>query len=134
MERASTPGPGRRLLRGLCLAAAVAASGACDDGGTPLAVPVDGEDPAAVDSIAVEPATARLEEIGALQPFTATAFDAAGDTVAAEVTWSSADVAVATMTQDGVATATGPGQTDITASVGDVSGRAVLTVALVAEP
>lgn len=125
---------GRRLLRGVCLAAALAVAGACGDGGAQLVVPAGGDGDPVVDSIAVEPSTARLEEVGALQPFAATAFDASGDTVEVEVAWSSGDVGVATLTQDGVATARGPGQTDVTASVGGVSGRAVLTVALVAEP
>lgn len=105
---------------------------ACDDGDDRLFLPTDGD--GVVDSIAVEPPTARIEEIGQIQAFVATAFDAAGDTVDADLSWASSDLGVATMNQDGVATAVGPGQTDITASVAEVSGRAVLTVALVAEP
>jgi hypothetical protein len=110
----------------------VAALAACDEGRERIVVPVDGAE--AVDSIAVEPSSARIQDVGATQPFVATAFDAAGDTVQAQVAWQSEDVGVATIGPDGVATATGAGQTDILASAGDATGRASLTVALVPEP
>lgn len=124
--------PVARLLRGVSLAAAVAALGGCGEGGTVVLGPGTGAP--TVDSIAVSPTTARLTAVGETQPFTATAFDAAGDTVAVEVTWSSADVGVATLNQSGLATATGPGQTDVTATAGGATGTAVLTVELVVGP
>ena len=117
---------------GAVVAGLVAAVAACDEGREPIVVPVDG--PEAVDSIAVEPSAARLQDVGATQPFVATAFDAAGDTVAVDVVWASDDVGVATIGPAGVATATGAGVTDILASAGGATGRASLTVALVPEP
>jgi hypothetical protein len=122
----------RPLRAGVAVAAGLIAVVACDEGREPIVVPVDG--PEAVDSIAVEPSTARLQDIGATRPFVATAFDAAGDTVAVDVAWASEDVGVATIGPDGVATATGAGVTDILASAGGATGRASLTVALVPEP
>lgn len=125
--------PDGRLLPGVCLAAALLGVGACGDGGDELFVPIDGEEPV-LDSIAVEPLTARLDEVGETQAFAATGFTATGDSLAVDVTWSTEDAGVATIDQEGVATARGPGQTDVLATSGDVTGRAVLSVELTIEP
>lgn len=121
-----------RSLRGASLAATVAALAACGEGGRVVLGPGTGTP--VVDSIAVVPATARLTAVGQTQTFTATAFDAAGDTLSVEVTWASADVGVATLDPSGVATATGPGQTTVTATAGGSTGSAVLTVELLVGP
>ncbi len=128
--------PRVRALPALATVALLAAAaGACggDGGGAFLLAPGDGAE--RVDSIAVAPLTARLDDVGLTQPFTATAFDASGAVVSdVQVSWSSGDPGVATVDQSGVATSRGPGQVDIVAQAGDVSGRAVLSVALVSEP
>jgi len=101
--------------------------GACGDSGTVVRAPGVGDSD--VDSVAVTPATARLDQVGEVQTFVATPLNAAGDTLSVTVDWSSSDVAVATLDQSGDATARGPGQVDITAEAGSVNGTAVLTVA-----
>lgn len=124
-----------RSLPALAVAALVIFGAACggDSDGTFVLAPGEGSEQ--VDSIAVSPLTARLEEVGLTQPFTATAFDASGAVLTGvDLDWSSEDPGVASVDQDGVATARGPGQVDIRASAGDVTGRAVLTVAPIIEP
>jgi len=101
--------------------------GACSDSGT--VVRASGLDDSDVDSVVVTPATARLDDVGEVQTFVATPLNAAGDTLSVTVAWSSSDVAVATLDQSGDATARGPGQVDVTAQAGGVTGTAVLTVA-----
>jgi uncharacterized protein YjdB len=127
----------RRVRRGGSLVALLGAAtllGGCSDTGSGTLVGAPGADESEVDSVAVSPATARLDQVGQIQPFQAAPLNAAGDTLAVEVAWSSSDVAVATISQDGEATARGPGQVDVTATAGTVTGQAVLSVAPVVEP
>jgi uncharacterized protein YjdB len=86
----------------------------------------------AVARIDVTPDNATLTAAGATQAFTAVARDANGNPVAgATFAWSSANAAAAGVDPaTGVATAIATGQSAITASMGGVSGSAVLTVAL----
>jgi uncharacterized protein YjdB len=81
-------------------------------------------------SIQVAPSAATLDALGLTQAFTATAFDANGVPIAGAVfSWSSSVPSVATVDpSSGVATAEGNGQTIISASIGAVSGSAVLDV------
>ncbi len=105
------------------------------ESGSPVAVSIDTNGAASVDSIEVSPNTAQALDVGSVITFTATAFNASGGVVQnASVAWASSDLAVATVNSSGVATARGPGQARVTASSGTVSGSAVLTVPLVNTP
>lgn len=104
--------------------------GACNDGtGTPPPAQV-------VASVVVSPATAAVSVNGS-QTFTAAAFDAAAQPISGVVfTWSSSDIAVATIgATTGVASALSAGTTTITATApNSVSGTASLTVNAVVPP
>lgn len=67
------------------------------------------------------------------QQFTATGLFGNGSTtdITGQVTWSSSNTAVATISSSGLATAVGPGTTTITATLLGVSGTATLTVTTV---
>lgn len=67
------------------------------------------------------------------QQFTATGLFGNGSTtdITGQVTWSSSNTAVATISSSGLATAVGPGSTTITATLLGVSGTATLTVTTV---
>jgi uncharacterized protein YjdB len=80
-------------------------------------------------SIAVTPADNRLA-VGKTQQFTATGSYSDGSTqnLAASVTWSSSNTAVATVDSNGVVTAVAAGSTTITATSGAISGQTTLTV------
>ena len=86
----------------------------------------------AVASIEVTPGSATLTAVGTTQAFTAMARDANGNPVpGAAFAWSGSNPAAAGVDPvTGVATAIATGQSAITASMGGVSGSAVLTVAL----
>ncbi|MGE0554092.1 MAG: Ig-like domain-containing protein [Gemmatimonadales bacterium] len=77
----------------------------------------------AVKSVIVSPAVLDLEE-GDVVQMTATVLDAAGLPVDAVVTWTSSDLAVATVDQTGLVTAVAAGSVTISASAGGVSGGA----------
>jgi hypothetical protein len=62
------------------------------------------------------------------QQFTATAYDADSVQVDVDFTWTSSDAAVATVDENGLATAVATGTCVITAASGDVEGTADLTV------
>lgn len=80
-------------------------------------------------SVTVTPATPVLNSIGGTQQFSASPVDANGNAVAgATVLWLSSDHRVATISEDGLATSTGPGTARITAAVQGVPGNASLTV------
>ena len=82
-----------------------------------------------VASVEVSPATAPLTALGATVQLTAEAFDANGHAVAAaEFSWESSDVAVATVDVSGLVTGVGEGIATITASAGNASGSAVVSV------
>lgn len=79
-------------------------------------------------SIAVNPPSAGVERNASVQ-FTASVVDALGNAVTdAQVTWSSADASIATVSAAGLATGVAAGSTDIVATSGDESAHATLTV------
>lgn len=78
-------------------------------------------------AVVVTPSTARLEEVGATQAFTAAVFSN-GLPVDVDPQWSSADFTVVTVGTDGVAVARGAGQTFVIASVENAADSAVVTV------
>lgn len=116
--------PGLRTIAAALAAVAIAACGATD----PFRVLVRGTLDAAVDSVAVSPATAVATEIGEEIEFVAVPLDELGQEVSATVTWRSTDLTVATIDRFGVATALAAGETRIRAIAGSVTGEAVLTV------
>jgi alpha-tubulin suppressor-like RCC1 family protein len=77
--------------------------------------------------VSVTPPEASVD-VGATHQFTATVTDSQGSPVTAAVTWASSNTAVATVNQGGLAMAVGPGTTTITATAGQVTGSATLTV------
>ena len=83
-----------------------------------------------VSSVTVSPARVELTALDAAAQMTAEALDENGNSVAgAEFLWESSDVTGATVDPGGVVTAAGSGTTTITATTGDVSGAATVTIA-----
>jgi uncharacterized protein YjdB len=84
---------------------------------------------ATLSSISVTPDTASIS-LGGTQQFTATGTFSDGTTenLTAQVTWTSSEVSVATISPGGLASTAGTGQTTITATMNGVSGTAKLTV------
>ena len=84
---------------------------------------------ATLTSISVTPDPASIS-LGGTQQFTATGnfSDGTTENLTAQVTWSSSDVSVATISPGGLASTAGTGQTTITAKMNGVSGTATLTV------
>ena len=81
-----------------------------------------------VASVQVSP-SAETIELGSTLQLTAEAFDENGDAVAgAEFSWESSDAAVATVDAGGLVTGVAEGVATITASAGEASGSAVVTV------
>ena len=82
-----------------------------------------------VASVVVSPSTAELTALGETVQLTAEAFDENGHAVeGAAFSWESSDVAVATVDESGLVTGVAEGMATITASAGEVSGSAVVTV------
>ncbi|MBW1758512.1 MAG: Ig-like domain-containing protein [Deltaproteobacteria bacterium] len=63
-----------------------------------------GGDDGIVASVVIEPGTTVLPEVGASRQLRATAYDANGDPVDVEITWSSSDIAKVTVDAAGVIT------------------------------
>ena len=84
---------------------------------------------AALQSIAVTPANPSVPK-GETQQFTATGTysDNSTKNLTSQVTWASATTSVATITSAGLATAVATGTSNISATLGGVSGSTVLTV------
>jgi uncharacterized protein YjdB len=87
---------------------------------------------ATIASMSVSP-TGRTIAPGTELPFTATGTfsDSSTQVLTTEATWTSSNTAVATVGAGGVATAVGPGTTNIGAAFGGVPGSALLTVSSV---
>jgi hypothetical protein len=83
----------------------------------------------AVASLTIPPDTVVLTGFGRRLHATATARDAAGNVVLAEVMWGVDDPAVATVSECGIILALGEGTTDVTARTGAVADTAFLIVA-----
>lgn len=114
--------PSRSTLA-LCGLLAAACGGGGDGGGTPTPTA-----PAAVATVSVTPATAQVVA-GQTVPLTATPRDAAGVALSGRAaSWSSGATAVASVDGSGVVTGVTAGTATITATVGGVSGSAIVTV------
>jgi N-acetylneuraminic acid mutarotase len=99
----------------------------CGDGPRAITDPVGGGDGSIV-TISVTPATPTITGVGTTQQFQAQPRDASGSPVTATITWTSANSGVATVDENGLATATGVGTTAITAAAAGKSGTGTLTV------
>jgi uncharacterized protein YjdB len=87
--------------------------------------------PAPGPAVLISPETLLFTEVGATAGLTATVLDADGVEVdGAEVTWTTSDAGVASVSEDGVVEATGEGMATITAAFGETSGTAEITVEL----
>ena len=85
-----------------------------------------------VSSVAVAPMEANFAALSDTLRLTAEAFDANGHAVAgAELSWETSDDAVATVDASGLVTAAANGTVTITATAGEASGSAAVTVAQV---
>ena len=116
----------RSLIRLSAVLAVLALVWACG-GDSPTAPPTP--EPARPATVTVSPATADLTALGATVQLTAEVRDQNARVMAgATVTWSSGDTSVATVDAAGLVTAVGNGTATITASAGNVSGSAVVTV------
>ena len=81
--------------------------------------------------IVIEPHWLTLDTIGVTGTFSATVIDAAGDTVdAAQVTWESADAAIATVDMAGMVTSVAFGKTKVMATHDSATAEATVEVAL----
>lgn len=115
-------------MRPLALLAVVALAKGCGDE-SPSAPPA-APDPASPARVAVSPATAELDALGATVQLSAGVRDQHGNVMAgAAVAWSSGAAAVATVSVSGLVTAVRNGTAAITATAGSVSGSATVTVA-----
>ncbi len=94
------------------------------------AFPVVPGAPPSPDSVNVAPRTAWLT-VGGRQSLTATVLDAGGEPLPDEpVSWTSSDLAVATVDQNGEVTAVATGTAEITAANGEHRGTVAITVSL----
>jgi hypothetical protein len=80
-------------------------------------------------SITIEPGNVTFTALGQTQQLTATAWDAQGNPVAAEFTWSSSASGVAIVDANGLVTAKGNGTASIIARAGEITGVASVEVA-----
>jgi len=81
----------------------------------------------AVASLVVSPSSATLDTGLTLQ-LTATLFGASGEEVSGDVSWTSSNSGVASVTDSGLVTGVAEGAATITGSAGGQSGSAVVTV------
>ena len=97
----------------------------CGDGAVepaPLPAPV-------ATTVTVSPASTALSALGETARFTAEVRDQNGQVMAgAAVAWASSDASIASVDASGQATSVGNGTATITATVGSVSGSAMVTV------
>ena len=101
---------------------------ACGDGATDPVTPPP--DPPRPTTVAVTPATAGLVALGATVQLSAEVRDQNGQVMSgATVTWASGATAVATVDASGLVTAVANGSATITATAGEASGGALVTVA-----
>ena len=109
---------------GLCVALGIHA---CGEGTTDPPPPPPA--PPRATTVTVTPATAELTALGATAQFTAEVRDQRGQPMAgAAVAWSSSDSTVATVDNAGLVTAAGNGQATLTATSGQASSGAQITV------
>ena len=117
----------RTIIRLSAVLAVVALAKGCGDGDSPTAPPTP--EPARPTTVTVSPATHGLTALGATVQLSAEVRDQNARVIAgATVTWTSSANSVATVDASGLVTAAGNGTATITASAGEASGSAVVTV------
>ena len=80
-------------------------------------------------NLTIEPSSATLSAIGETVQLSATVYDANNDLISdAEVSWSSNNPGIVTVTSNGLVMAVGNGSTEITAESGGASARVMVTV------
>ncbi len=117
----------KKLTRYLSLlgVAAIAVLAGCDDSST------NPPDPAVPAEIELSPEELSLAEVGDTEVLSAVVRDEDGVEIPdAEVEWGSSDESVAVVDEDGVVEAVGEGVAEITATSGEVSAQAEVTVDL----
>ncbi len=104
--------------------------GCGEDTSAPMPPPIDPVMPVPA-GIRVTPSELVLRTLGQTAQLTATLVDANGNAIPGTVsaTWSTADMAVATVSSMGLVTATGNGSTEVTAVVDSFTGKASVEVA-----
>ena len=114
-------------LTAVCGLATLAACGGGGGGGKKPPPP-----PPTLTSISVAPAAPTIA-LGGTQQFSATGnySDGSAQSLTATATWSSSNMAVATIGSGGLATSAGSGSTTISAASGTVTGTTTLTVTVV---
>ena len=93
-----------------------------------LALACGGTEPPVPTEIELTPESIAFTSLGETVQLSAAVTDQHGDPIEAEVTWSSSDGTVASVTPAGLVTALGPGQAEITASAGGATGTAPASV------
>ena len=94
----------------------------------------EGSDPPVATTVTVSPSTATFASVGETQQFSATVLDQNGNQIQnAAVTWQSSDISVVNVSASGLATVTGNGTANVTATSEAVSGSASLSVDQVAD-
>ena len=117
----------RTIVRLSAVLAVVALAKGCGDGESPSAPPTP--EPARPTTVTVSPATDELTALGQAIQLTAEVRDQNARVMAgATVTWTSSAISVATVDASGLVTAAGNGEATVTASAGEASGSAVVTV------
>ena len=117
----------RTIVRLSAVLAVVALAKGCGDGESPSAPPTP--EPARPTTVTVSPATDELTALGQAIQLTAEVRDQNARVMAgATVTWRSSAISVATVDASGLVTAAGNGEATVTASAGEASGSAVVTV------
>ncbi len=118
----------RTIVRLSAVLAVVALAKGCGDGESPTAPPPV-PDPPRPTTVTVSPATDELTALGETVQLTAEVRDQNARVMAgATVTWTSSAISVATVDASGLVTAAGNGEATVTASAGEASGSAVVTV------
>ena len=98
-----------------------------------VACPKDDPFVPAVTTITVSPSTRTFVSLGLTQQFTATVLDQRGNAMTGQVVvWGTSSGTVASVTTAGLVTAVSGGSANITATIGTVSGSAMVTVGQVA--
>lgn len=104
------------------LAVVVLLSGCGDDGGSDL------QEPPQVSTVSVS-APAQAVQVGQSLQFVATASDAAGAPIeGVAFQWATSDPAIASVSQTGLLVALAPGQVEVRAAAGTVTGSTLITV------
>ena len=122
-----------RVLRRALRISVVVALGWVTACGTNDGIQVPGTSPGAARNIRVSPTLSTIQ-VGATAQMTVTLLDAADNEVPGSASWSSSNLTVASVTNQGLVRGLAAGASTITASSGTLSGSASVTVVDPASP